>query len=715
MSTGNTPFKEALSRVQERDQELGEELKKELDVYTGQNKPVLEILTPTRSLQPTPEVLTPIPEGTPYLPVGLDLETIVYRTGRPVLRVYRDEAELKFQDPESATWKTRLQEASKYLKKAIPAVGRIELQGHRRDWAGTGWLVTPDIIVTNRHVASAFAVERNGAFSFGRGFRGGAVKARIDFLEEFENPREAHFDLVRILHIEGKKGPDLAFLQVKPCEREPISLSQQGPKQKKNIAIIGYPARDLRLPDQELMEKLFGNIYNKKRLAPGMVMNVTPTYFEHDASTLGGNSGSVVLDLETGQAVGIHFAGRFLKANYAVPSTLISERLHQISQGATIHSPGERIMVEKPTETPFTTTAHPESNAITLTIPINVTIQVGDTQTALAPQPTPPSPTPATAPSTTPPSSTAPNEPPIQGGLPSFPEKDEKASVFSEGSKADEYKSRRGVRQGYKADFLGDTFNVPLPAFTKHEEDILTFDFDGEEGLSVLDYQHFSVVMNKHRRMCFYSAVNISGSKSKKKKRTGWRYDPRIPREYQIRKECYGNPPKFSRGHMTRREDPVWGSDAAAKRGNDDSMHVTNAVPQMQPFNAGIWLRLEDYALDHAREDDMNISVFTGPVFQEDDPFRYDIQIPVLFWKIIVFQHDETGKLTATGYSMSQEDYLQEEEFVFGAHKTYQQSIAWIEQKTGLSFGELSEHDPMKIQTESATLALQDPSEIIFI
>ena len=80
--------------------------------------------------------------------------------------------------------------------------------------------------------------------------------------------------------------------------------------------------------------------------------------------------------------------------------------------------------------------------------------------------------------------------------------------------------------------------------------------------------------------------------------------------------ECYGNPPKFSRGHMTRREDPAWGDPETAKRGNEDSMHVTNTVPQMQAFNSPIWLALEDYALQHAREDDMKISVFTGPYFE---------------------------------------------------------------------------------------------------
>jgi len=165
---------------------------------------------------------------------------------------------------------------------------------------------------------------------------------------------------------------------------------------------------------------------------------------------------------------------------------------------------------------------------------------------------------------------------------------------------------------------------------------------------------------------------------------------------------------------MTRREDPIWGSDAAAVTGNADSMHVTNAVPQMQPFNAGIWLGLEDYALDHAREDDMRISVFTGPFLEADDPEHFGVQIPVRFWKVIAFVHDDTGELCATGYSMSQEDFIREEEFVFGRHKTSQVSIRSIEQQAGLSFGPLADLDPFGDVEESIARPLGDFREIRF-
>ena len=92
----------------------------------------------------------------------------------------------------------------------------------------------------------------------------------------------------------------------------------------------------------------------------------------------------------------------------------------------------------------------------------------------------------------------------------------------------------------------------------------------------------------------------------------------------------------------------------------------------------------------------MRISVLTGPVLRDDDPIRFQTQIPVEFWKVIAFIHDDTGKLTATGYLMSQASFLEPEEFVFGGFDTYQLPIASIEKKTGLSFGTLGRADPLK-------------------
>jgi endonuclease G len=121
---------------------------------------------------------------------------------------------------------------------------------------------------------------------------------------------------------------------------------------------------------------------------------------------------------------------------------------------------------------------------------------------------------------------------------------------------------------------------------------------------------------------------------------------------------------------------------------------------------------LEDYALDHAKEDDMRITVFTGPFLSSSDPIRFGVQIPIEFWKIISFIHDETGALTATGYTMSQQSFIGDNEFVFGQHQNRQRPIREIEQRAGLSFGPLSDVDPLRDLLESVPQPLVYPSQI---
>jgi endonuclease G len=622
----------------------------------------------------------------------IQVETIVFRTGRPVLAIKNDEAQLTFDDADSHVWQSRLTEARQRLVQATQAVGRIEVEGHSLDWVGTGWLVGDDTIVTNRHVAAEFGRHDGTTFVFRQGLTGGPMRASIDLLRELDREDSLTFELREIIHIEEEDGPDLAFLRVEPISGgsppTPITLAASV-RPDDFVAVIGYPARDSRIPDLDLMDRIFGNVYDRKRLAPGQVMDPTPGTLTHDCSTLGGNSGSVVLSLETGQAVGLHFAGRFLKANFAVPSSVVGDRLDDVLSRPSLRRAAPGVSEDARAAEVHTPREARTSVTQTFLVPISVTVEIGD---------------PSRAPAAT--GDTASRHVDIAVGAPAGPE----GEVFGEGVPEDYVD-----REGYVESFLGEGLVVSLPEVTGDPEDVLSFEFQGREQ-QVLKYEHFSVLMSRSRRMCRYSAVNIDGNlePSRGLPRSGWRTDPRIPAGAQIKDECYGNPPRFSRGHMTRREDPIWGSPDAAARGNSDSMHVTNAVPQMQPFNAGVWLELEDYALQHARRDDMKISVFTGPFLEEGDPMRFGVKVPVEFWKVIAFIHEDTGQLCSTGYRMSQRDFLSESEFVFGAHKTAQVTISSIESRTGLSFRPLGEHDPF-VETEGVASELTDVTQVQFL
>ena len=605
-------------------------------------------------------------------------ESIVMRKQRPVLAIRDHDAVLEFRDlGDSTIWKARLETAKPLLDDAIRAVGRIDLTGSAYEWVGTGWLVHESLLVTNRHVADAFAMRDGDSFGFSIG-EDGPIGASVDFLQEIDNNNKLVFKLVRPLFIQQAPGPDVAFFEIEVKSgnqslAKPIALAD-GPTTTKNVAVIGYPAYDSRIPDVALMESIYGSTYNKKRLAPGAVTRVDTSRILHDCTTLGGNSGSVVLDLDSGKAFGLHFSGAFLTTNYAVRADVVAKLLADVRSGRV------RPEANRPSVTPAAAslaispgaTPTPSSS---LTIPLTVTVSLGDMR--------------AVAPASI--AMTAPAD-------------DGSDVIAGEEGVAADYRGR----EGYTENFLGKRMLVPLPSVKAHARDVLQYDNGGGAVDTVLRYEHYSVVMSKSRRMCFFSAVNIDGNLSKKSARVGWKWDPRIPRAQQIMNECYGNPPRFSRGHMTRREDPGWGDAKTAKRGNEDSMHVTNTTPQMQAFNAPIWLALEDYALQHAREDDMKISVFTGPYFVRNDPTMYGVKIPRSFWKIIVFIHDETKQLCATGYEMSQKkSLLPEEEFVFGAFQSpqlntaTQVSIASIEKRSGLSFGQLAAIDPLAGEEEA--------------
>ena len=231
------------------------------------------------------------------------------RVGRPVLAIVGNAPRLDFKDSESAVWRARLQASAPLLQRAAQAVGRIEVTGLPGfPFVGTGWLVDKNIVVTNRHVAQAFAAaDAAPASRSSRRAVPEPMTAAIDFLEETGRPTQLEFPIVEILHIEDEPGPDFALLRVETPIRaaharvaDPAGRARRA-KPEQQVAVIGYPARDSRVPDAQLMQSIFGDVYDKKRLAPGQITKARKDLVFHDCSTLGGNSGSVVLDLATGR------------------------------------------------------------------------------------------------------------------------------------------------------------------------------------------------------------------------------------------------------------------------------------------------------------------------------------------------------------------------------------------------------------------------------
>lgn len=249
-------------------------------------------------------------------------EAIILRHGRPSFLIENDALVIP---ADQQVWKDRLRLTSGDLKDILKCVGRVELQGHPSlSWVGTGWLVGPDVIVTNRHVANEFARQSGGGFVFRPGTNGGQMNVSIDFKEEFNVAGEDPVEVDRVLFIapDAPGQPDMAVLRLKQAlNRTPIPLAPSSEPESDFIFVTGYPARDDRRNDPDAARSIFRDIYEKKRLAPGKIQrdgNSDALVFKHDCSTLGGNSGSVIVDPASGSAIGLHFGGRFEVSNFAV-------------------------------------------------------------------------------------------------------------------------------------------------------------------------------------------------------------------------------------------------------------------------------------------------------------------------------------------------------------------------------------------------------------
>ncbi|MGQ9921855.1 MAG: DNA/RNA non-specific endonuclease, partial [Desulfobacca sp.] len=192
------------------------------------------------------------------------------------------------------------------------------------------------------------------------------------------------------------------------------------------------------------------------------------------------------------------------------------------------------------------------------------------------------------------------------------------------------------------------------------------------------------------RRLALWVAWNIDGANLKKLSRKGLKFtfDPRIPTELQMGDALYaGN--RLDRGHIARRADLLWGSDAAARQANKDSFFFTNITPQMDNFNqsslGGLWGRLEDAVFADVDVEDVRISVIGGPIFHDDDRVFRGVKIPREFYKVLAYV--ENGRLQARAFLLTQNldqlELLDLKEF-----KVYQVTLTELEGRSGLIFPE---------------------------
>ncbi len=121
----------------------------------------------------------PDAELTPDEQTGV--EAIVLVEGRPALFVEGGD----FTSDLPQDWSV-LDGERAAIRDSLARVGRIEVEGHPDlDWVGTGFLVAPDLVMTNRHVAREFSRLDGDTWSFMSGRSAG-----WDVLEERDRPEQ---------------------------------------------------------------------------------------------------------------------------------------------------------------------------------------------------------------------------------------------------------------------------------------------------------------------------------------------------------------------------------------------------------------------------------------------------------------------------------------------------------------------------------------------
>jgi V8-like Glu-specific endopeptidase len=465
-------------------------------------------------------------------------------------------------------WAGLLEDSAGRLRDAIACVGRIDIPGSSVGFMGTGFLIQENLIVTNRHVLQVSARQYNGTWKFSDG-------AAIDFGHEFRGRDSVNRRKLKRVVFCGNKAInfdsidhsklDLALIELESASASrtikvlPLNLSPTWAAVGKRIVTIGYPGSPpFMLYPPTLLEQLFQSTYGYKRIAPGELIasqtGVLPWTLTHDATTLGGNSGSVVLLAGNEQvSAGLHYGGRGVepRENWGhVLADVLNEPNGQSNKTLrdVLRENGVQVECSGPPATGTTTPAVSQSPRPR---PAAQPTKTGDWRQGVTLA--------------------------MMRPLSAVPGKSRlEAAQLEAAGDGHTPAAQFANREGYSPDFIED-FTIPLPI---PSADVRTLRRGGT-GVE-LKYEHFSVIMSASRKMPMITACNIDGAESRSLPRIQqWSYDGRLNDEDQWGNELYQNN-DLDRGHMVRREDPVWGSLAVAG-GRMSIRSITRTVARKWP------------------------------------------------------------------------------------------------------------------------------------
>jgi endonuclease G len=571
---------------------------------------------------------------------------------------------------------------------------------------GSGFMISPHLFITNNHVIDSVTTARGTRIGFN--YQLDAASQTTDEIE---------FGLAPDVCFITAKEDDLDFTIValgNQISSTPAPVFGYCPlSERDDKHALGIPLNIIQHPQRRPKTIVVRNNLLTQRV--GRVL-------QYETDTDAGSSGSPVFN-DLWEVVAIHHWGEaFLETkdsegralpnnvNEGIRISAIIERLHQVRDSL---PPRARQLVDEALDlgsmpaprddnepilhfahsgaefAPITQGTASMTDEIRLAIPLEITLRVGDAGRTTASA--------RSAAATVVASSTE------------IPELSPAATSKllrnrSEGVVPDKHYANR---EGYDPGFLdGDRIAIPQPKDTKALAPLLA---GGHE----LKYTHFSALLHHERRVALVTATNIdgehylkivraTGKPAKAEATDTWSPDPRVDPTYYLGAEFYAKTSVyFDRGHLTRREDPNWGSTAEAVRANADTFHLTNCSPQNWFFNesTSMWQGVEQFVLEKGAIATKNkLCVFQGPVLDDNYATISGAQVPLEFWKVVAWIGAKG--LQAAGFKVSQTDIVKLKRGT--RPKTtpgkdyvtlYRVPVKVIANETGLDFGALTNKD----------------------
>lgn len=253
------------------------------------------------------------------------LEVIVQVLGRPALRLPKGKVRGPSTDLGANTrWIILLNDARSRINGAAASVARLNrLRGDgREEHVGTAWRLGADMLVTCRHVAEKLV--QDATLAPNQWVLDVGCPCIADFGMTDDPEGKARFGVASLDYCAPEEAIDVAVLRLQPDgQKFPDALevsfdearlgrdTYADPPMFKGqpVYVVGHPL--LRLPTTQSLQ-VFGDADGLKRVSPGFTtaLQRASSSVDHDCSTLGGSSGSAVLDVHEHRVVGIHLGGR---------------------------------------------------------------------------------------------------------------------------------------------------------------------------------------------------------------------------------------------------------------------------------------------------------------------------------------------------------------------------------------------------------------------